>query len=169
MNIFLLCFNFRRWLFSGLRQYRKEYREGQELALNVSFKAGNMDFLDRIIADRAIPPTPAPPRDVCTLRENFFTSETDMAHCLKYCKIENTLSDAIFQISKLFEFYTFSSTREGGTQWDVVYLGWPKSPLYIWAPKRGLGQWVQLFTWSPNKLWRSNSIFNLCVYLKGNP
>ncbi len=28
---------------------------------------------------------------------------------------------------------------------------------------RDLSQWVQLFTWSPNKLWRSNSIFNLCV------
>ncbi len=29
---------------------------------------------------------------------------------------------------------------------------------------RGLSQWgtVQLCTWSPNKLWRSNSIFNLC-------
>ncbi len=25
----------------------------------------------------------------------------------------------------------------------------------------GLSQWVQLCTWSPNKLWRSNSIFNL--------
>jgi hypothetical protein len=27
---------------------------------------------------------------------------------------------------------------------------------------QGLSQWVQLCTWSPNKLWRSNSIFNLC-------
>ncbi len=26
---------------------------------------------------------------------------------------------------------------------------------------QGLSQWVQLCTWSPNKLWRSNSIFNL--------
>jgi hypothetical protein len=42
-----------------IKIYGKECREGQELALNVSFKAGNMDFLDRIIADRAIPPTPA--------------------------------------------------------------------------------------------------------------
>ncbi len=25
----------------------------------------------------------------------------------------------------------------------------------------GLSQWVQLYTWSPNKLWRSNSILNL--------
>jgi hypothetical protein len=27
----------------------------------------------------------------------------------------------------------------------------------------GLSQWVQLCTWSPNKLWRSNYIFNLCL------
>ncbi len=26
---------------------------------------------------------------------------------------------------------------------------------------QGLSQWEQLCTWSPNKLWRSNSIFNL--------
>ncbi len=26
---------------------------------------------------------------------------------------------------------------------------------------RGLSRWVQLYAWSPNKLWRSNSIFNL--------
>ncbi len=26
---------------------------------------------------------------------------------------------------------------------------------------RGLSQWEQLCTWSPNKLWRSNSMFNL--------
>ncbi len=26
---------------------------------------------------------------------------------------------------------------------------------------RGLSQWVQLCAWSPNELWRSNSIFNL--------
>jgi hypothetical protein len=30
---------------------------------------------------------------------------------------------------------------------------------------RGLSQWVQLCTWSPNKLWRSNSIFYLCLYV----
>ncbi len=28
-----------------------------------------------------------------------------------------------------------------------------------------LSQWVQLCTWSPNKLWRSNSILNLCCRL----
>jgi hypothetical protein len=28
---------------------------------------------------------------------------------------------------------------------------------------RGLSLWVQLCTWSPNKLLRSNSIFNLCL------
>ncbi len=33
---------------------------------------------------------------------------------------------------------------------------------------RGLSQWVQLCTWSPNKLWRSNSILNLVVPAKDN-
>ncbi len=38
---------------------------------------------------------------------------------------------------------------------------------HVYEPKCGGGglgghsQWVQLCTWSPNKLWRSNSIFNL--------
>ncbi len=31
---------------------------------------------------------------------------------------------------------------------------------------RGLSQWVQLCTWRPNNLWRSNSIFNLCLFRK---
>jgi hypothetical protein len=31
---------------------------------------------------------------------------------------------------------------------------------------RGLSQWVQLCTWSPNKLWRSNSIFDLSQPLR---
>ncbi len=55
-----------------------------------------------------------------------------------------------------------------GSQRDVVYLGWPN--VLVHEPKcrgggglRGLSQWVQLCTWSPNKLWRSNSIFNLCT------
>ncbi len=30
-----------------------------------------------------------------------------------------------------------------------------------WGGLRALNQWVQLCIWSPNKLWRSNSIFNL--------
>ncbi len=55
-----------------------------------------------------------------------------------------------------------------GLQTDVVYLGWPIAPSYM-SPNAGegggelrsLSQWVQLCTWSPNKLWRSNSIFNL--------
>ncbi len=30
---------------------------------------------------------------------------------------------------------------------------------------RSLSQWVQLCTWSPNKLWRYNSIFNICLWV----
>jgi hypothetical protein len=42
-----------------------------------------------------------------------------------------------------------------------------QEPPRIWAQMqgggglRGLSQWVQLCTWSPNKLWSSNSILNL--------
>ncbi len=32
-----------------------------------------------------------------------------------------------------------------------------------WLLLRGINQWVKLCTWSPNKLWRSTSIFNLWV------
>ncbi len=59
------------------------------------------------------------------------------------------------------------SMRNRRLQRDVVYLGWPIVPSYM-SPSAGLrgscgglSQWVQLCTWSPNKLWRSNSIFNL--------
>ncbi len=45
---------------------------------------------------------------------------------------------------------------------------WPIAPSYM-SPNAGggrglrcLSQWVQLCTWSPNKLWRLNYIFNLC-------
>jgi len=53
-------------------------------------------------------------------------------------------------------------------QRDVVYLGWPIASSYIslnagGGGLRGLCQWVQLNTWSPNKIWRSVSIFNLCL------
>ncbi len=56
---------------------------------------------------------------------------------------------------------------QGGLQRDVVCLCWPIAPSYM-SPNagrgrelRGLSQWVQLCTWSPNKLWRPNSIFKL--------
>jgi hypothetical protein len=55
-----------------------------------------------------------------------------------------------------------------GLQRDVIYLGWPIAPSYM-SPMRGeggmmgLSQWVQLHKWSPKKLWRSNSIFNIWV------
>ncbi len=53
-----------------------------------------------------------------------------------------------------------------GSQRDAVYLGWPIPPSYM-SPNAGgvvagsQPTWVQLCTWSPNKHWRSNSIFNL--------
>ncbi len=52
-----------------------------------------------------------------------------------------------------------------GSQKDIVYLGWPIAPSYMSPNARGGGlrclcQWVQLYTWGPNKLWRSYFIFN---------
>jgi hypothetical protein len=62
------------------------------------------------------------------------------------------------------------TTLSRGLERDVVYLGWPIASSYM-SPHaggrrelRGLNQWVQLYTWSQNKLWRSNSIFNLWLY-----
>ncbi len=71
------------------------------------------------------------------------------------------------------------SVERRGSQRDVVYLGWPMAPAYmspnaggeggiagsqpmssIWALCAQLYS-VQLYTWSPNKLWRYNSIFDL--------
>ncbi len=47
-------------------------------------------------------------------------------------------------------------------------LSWLTNSTLVYEPKGGggvggglRGQWVQLSTWSPNKLWRSNSIFNM--------
>jgi hypothetical protein len=52
-------------------------------------------------------------------------------------------------------------------------LSWLTNSAIVYEPKwgrwgggRGLSKWVQLWTWSPNKLWRSISIFNLCLYLR---
>ncbi len=60
--------------------------------------------------------------------------------------------------------------RMGYKQMSSILAGWPIAPSYM-SPNagggrgelRGLSQWVQLWTWSPNKLRRSNSAFNLCL------
>jgi hypothetical protein len=59
-----------------------------------------------------------------------------------------------------------------GLQRDVVYLGWPIAPLYM-SPNKGGGGSCGVSAnetavhRSPNKLWRSNSIFNLWSPGKG--
>jgi hypothetical protein len=70
-------------------------------------------------------------------------------------------------ISEMEEKPWYAEKGEGGqsktirrSQRDVVYRGWPIAPSHV-SPNAGLGglsQWVQMCTWSPNKLWRSNSI-----------
>jgi hypothetical protein len=48
-------------------------------------------------------------------------------------------------------------------------LSWLTNSALVYKPKRGgrelwgLSQWVQLCAWNSNKLWRSNSIFNLWI------
>ncbi len=55
-----------------------------------------------------------------------------------------------------------------GSERDVVYLSWPIAPSYM-SPNAGGGEdpaneySCVVCTWSPKKLWRSNSIFNLCL------
>ncbi len=81
--------------------------------------------------------------------------------------IQFALESCRHSILKLtfFQFYK-------GSQGDVVYIGWPIAPSYM-SPMaggggvglRGLSQWVQLCTWSPNILLRSYFIFNLCSCL----
>jgi hypothetical protein len=63
------------------------------------------------------------------------------------------------------------SVSSRGLKRNVVYVGWLIAPSYM-SPSAGegrgllgLSQWVQLCTWSLNKLWRSNSIFNQCFQL----
>ncbi len=52
-------------------------------------------------------------------------------------------------------------------------LSWLTNSVLVYEPKsggvgglQGLCQWVQLCTWSPNKLWRCNFIFNLLCHGK---
>jgi hypothetical protein len=65
-----------------------------------------------------------------------------------------------------------------GSLRDVVYLGWPIAPSYMSPNVGGGGGCVGLRSlsqneyncahhvkWSPNKLWRSNSIFDLVLRL----
>ncbi len=64
--------------------------------------------------------------------------------------------------------FTYELHSVRGLRRDVLYLGWPIAPFYV-SPNAGggelrdLSQWVQLYTRSPNKLWRSISIFDLCI------
>ncbi len=54
-------------------------------------------------------------------------------------------------------------------------LSWLTNSALVCEPKcrgrvelRGLSQWVHLYTWNPNKFWRSNSIFKLYTAKKEN-
>jgi hypothetical protein len=43
-------------------------------------------------------------------------------------------------------------------------LSWLTNSALVYEPKCGRGVSQPMYTWSPNKLWRSNSIFNLWLY-----
>ncbi len=50
-------------------------------------------------------------------------------------------------------------TNSGGLVYDPIpNAGWGRE-------LRSLSQWEHLYTWSSHKLWRSNSLFNLCSQL----
>ncbi len=57
--------------------------------------------------------------------------------------------------------YVLVGAKPRELQGDVVYLSWPIAPSYT-SPN------AHHVTWSPNKLWRSNSIFDLCLHLNAS-
>jgi hypothetical protein len=67
-----------------------------------------------------------------------------------------------------FHIFSYPSCETRRLQRDVVYLGWPIADPPIWAQMRGGGGGVvgsqPMSTASPNKLWRSNTIFILYVW-----
>ncbi len=78
-------------------------------------------------------------------------------------------------VQHLYLYYNQEGILSQRSQRDVDYLGWPIAPSYM-SPNAGRGggglrglSWVQLCTRSPNKLWRSNSIFNLWNKDTGSP
>ncbi len=68
--------------------------------------------------------------------------------------------------------YIFKHLAKSKKLFFCQYLSfsvWFPLSLKHWSPLlRGLCQWVQLCTWSPNKLWRSNSILNLWCELSAH-
>ncbi len=48
------------------------------------------------------------------------------------------------------------------SQKDVVYLGWPIAPSYM--GQNATNEYSCMCTWSPNKLWRSNSISDVMIW-----
>ncbi len=89
-----------------------------------------------------------------TFREKVWIRDPGSHAVLSYVRAEETSERFLFQ--------------PGRSLRDVVCLGWPIVPAYM-SPNtggegvvlRGLSHWVQLCTWSPNKLLRSYLIFNL--------
>ncbi len=60
-----------------------------------------------------------------------------------------------------------SSLAYRGSGHEICQLSWLTNSALLYEPRCGGGcgvSAVQLYTWSPNKLWRSNSIFNLCCH-----
>jgi hypothetical protein len=75
-------------------------------------------------------------------------------------EVEEKTVQVVFKYAEKGEGGQSKTTRR--SQRDVVYSGCPIAPSYV-SPnggggEGGLSQWVQLCIWSPNKLWRSNSI-----------
>ncbi len=58
----------------------------------------------------------------------------------------------------------YSFALAPGVHKEMSRLSWLTNSALV--ALRGLSQWVQLCTWSSNKLWRSNSIFDLWLILR---
>jgi hypothetical protein len=78
------------------------------------------------------------------------------------------LSNSLFQVTVTLTACSKANRTSRVLKGDVVYLSWPIAAL-VYEPKCGGGvsanenSCAHHVTWKPNKLWRSNSIFNLCL------
>jgi hypothetical protein len=105
------------------------------------------------------------------LEKNYKTLSSD--NCLKTLTMQCIFSPKVCPRTKTFLNNAFFCwwVIPRGSQRDVVYLSWPMAPLVFMRPNAGEGGRCEVpanenscthhVTWSPNKLWRSNSILNL--------
>ncbi len=95
------------------------------------------------------------------------SSLSQLHHCTQLGECETGCQSTVY----LTDIILYLPTASGVIK--RCRLSWLTNRALVYEPKagggggglRGLSQWVQLCTWSPNKLWRSNSIFNLWLQM----